>query len=147
MQCLPYKKITAPESPYNSVYCCSWKQFWIYEVTMWTEHVSAKLFHYEVFTLYTIQNWRKELFFWKSQSTFLKRKAREWEGFIWVVRYPYRAPSPVIGLLKLKGQSRQVLEQESADLHKNRWCHHVNILDDIIIAKLLSWLWHHSMVR
>ena len=49
-------------------------------------------------------------------------------------------------LLCLKGQSRLVLAQESADLHKDHQCHRVNILDDVIIAKLLCWLWCHSMV-
>ena len=43
----------------------------------------------------------------------------------------------------LKEQSREVLAQESADLHKDHWCHHVNIFevkqlaDDIIILKLI----------
>ena len=44
----------------------------------------------------------------------------------------------------LKGQSRLVLAKESADLHKDHWCYHVNILwglqqlaDDIIIVKLI----------
>ena len=41
----------------------------------------------------------------------------------------------------LKEQSRQVLAQESADLHQDRLCYHVNILDDVIIAKPLSWLY------
>ena len=49
--------------------------------------------------------------------------------------------------MELKGQSRLILVQESADLHKDHWCHHVNILDDVIFAKLLSWLWRRSMVR
>ena len=46
----------------------------------------------------------------------------------------------------LKGQSRQVLAQESADLYKDRWCHHVNIfeveklVDDVIILKLIVTL-------
>ena len=50
-------------------------------------------------------------------------------------------------LCNLKEQSRQVRAQKSADLHEDRWYHHVNILGDVIIAKLLSWLWHHSLVR
>ena len=43
----------------------------------------------------------------------------------------------------LKEQSRKDLAQESADLHKDRWCHHVNIFeveqlaDDVIILKLI----------
>ena len=43
----------------------------------------------------------------------------------------------------LKEQSREVLAQESADLHKDRRCHHVNIFevkqlaDDVIILKLI----------
>ena len=41
---------------------------------------------------------------------------------------------------QLKGQSRQVLAQESADLHKDHWCHHVNILWSLTISR---WR-HHS---
>ena len=43
----------------------------------------------------------------------------------------------------LKEQSREVLVQESANLHKDQWCHHVNIFevkqlaDDVIILKLI----------
>ena len=51
--------------------------------------------------------------------------------------------------LPLKEQSRKVTAQESADLHKDHWCHHVNILwffqqlaDDIIIAKLIVTLFY-----
>ena len=43
----------------------------------------------------------------------------------------------------LKEHSRKVLAQESADLHKDQLCHHVNIVevkqlaDDVIILKLI----------
>ena len=43
----------------------------------------------------------------------------------------------------LKEQSRQILAQESADLHEDHWCHHVTILcfqqltDDVIIVRLI----------
>ena len=58
--------------------------------------------------------------------------------------------SPKFTVNKLKGQSRLVLAQESADLHKDHWCHHVNIwwcfkqlADDIITVSLL---WRHLIV-
>ena len=47
----------------------------------------------------------------------------------------------------LEGQSHLVLAQELVDLHEDHSCHHVNILDDVLMAKLLSWLLRHSMVR
>ena len=47
-------------------------------------------------------------------------------------------------MFNLKGQSQLVLAQESADLHKDHWCHHENILcclqhlaDDVMIVKLI----------
>ena len=45
--------------------------------------------------------------------------------------------------LCLKEQSREILAQESADLHKDHWCHHVNIFEvkqlagEVIILKLI----------
>ena len=75
------------------------------------------------------------------RTIFTSRTVERWDDEYWYTPRTKSTSKHLFGapaFHKLKEQSRQVLAQESADLHKDHWCHHVNILWSLTVSR-----WHH----